>query len=148
MTERSNGPTIELTVYEAVGGMPFFVALVDDFYDRVEQDPVLRPLYPEDLTEPRRSTALFLGQYWGGPDDYSQERGHPRLRMRHAPFRIGQEERDAWLGHMMAAVDQSHLGSKSPLTQAENAPDASLPKEIVNMFAKYFEAASTAMINS
>jgi hemoglobin len=66
---------------------------------------VLRPLYPDDLTDPQRHLALFLGQYWGGPTTYSDERGHPRLRMRHAPFVIGPAERDAWLRHMSAALD-------------------------------------------
>jgi hemoglobin len=93
------------TVYEAVGGQRFFVDLVDRFYDGVATDAVLRPLYPDDLTEPRRHLALFLAQYWGGPATYSDERGHPRLRMRHAPFVIGDAERDAWLSHMLASLD-------------------------------------------
>ncbi len=92
------------SLYERVGGQLFFDALVERFYAGVEEDPLLRPLYPEDLTESRRHLALFLGQYWGGPPAYSQERGHPRLRRRHAPFRIGLAERDAWLRHMRAAL--------------------------------------------
>src|SRR5690349_7096792 len=95
------------TLYERVGGQPYFDELVDTFYRGIESDPLLRPLYPEDLGPPRRHLALFLGQYWGGPATYNQERGHPRLRMRHFPFRIGQAERDAWLGHMRAAVEAS-----------------------------------------
>lgn len=94
----------ETTVYEALGGQPFFDELARRFYERVEQDPVLRPLYPDDLQPGERHLALFLGQYWGGPTTYSDERGHPRLRMRHVPFRIGQAERDAWFGTMAAAV--------------------------------------------
>jgi len=94
------------TVYERVGGLPFFERLVDRFYEGVEGDPVLLRLYPdpEDLAPARRHLSLFLAQYWGGPTTYSDERGHPRLRMRHAPFAIGPEERDHWLGHMRAAV--------------------------------------------
>ena len=95
----------EGSVYDAVGGERFFVDLVDRFYDGVATDVLLRPLYPEDLTAPRRHLALFLAQYWGGPSTYSDERGHPRLRMRHAPFVIGDAERDAWLRHMLASLD-------------------------------------------
>ncbi len=95
----------EVNVYEAVGGTEFFVDLVDRFYQRVGTDLLLRPLYPEDLSDSRRHMALFLQQYWGGPGTYSEERGHPRLRGRHAPFVIGEAERDAWFGHMAAALD-------------------------------------------
>ncbi len=95
------------TVFESVGGMPFFEALVDRFYEGVAADPVLLALYPEpeDLAPARRRLTLFLAQYWGGPTTYSEERGHPRLRMRHAPFAIGSEERDRWLVHMREAVE-------------------------------------------
>ena len=92
-------------LYDRVGGEQFFVDLVDRFYLGVAGDPLLRPLYPDDLTESSRHLALFLVQYWGGPATYSEERGHPRLRMRHAPFVIGPAERDAWLRHMLAALD-------------------------------------------
>jgi len=87
--------------------MPFFEALVDRFYEGVAADPALLPLYPEpeDLAPARRRLTLFLAQYWGGPTTYSEERGHPRLRMRHAPFAIGSEERDRWLVHMREAVE-------------------------------------------
>jgi hemoglobin len=95
----------QVTLYEAVGGMPFFEALVDRFYDGVETDEVLRPLYPADLEPSRRHLALFLAQYWGGPSAYDDERGHPRLRMRHVPFEIGPAERDRWLAHMREAVE-------------------------------------------
>lgn len=94
-----------VNVYDAVGGQPFFDDLVDRFYQGVEGDPLLRPLYPDDLAAPRRRLALFLGQYWGGPTTYSDERGHPRLRLRHARFTVRRAERDAWLRHMRAAVD-------------------------------------------
>ena len=93
------------SVYDAVGGEPFFVDLVDGFYAGVSADLLLRPLYPEDLTDSRRHLAGFLAQYWGGPSTYSEERGHPRLRMRHAPFVIGDAERDAWLRHMLGSLD-------------------------------------------
>jgi hemoglobin len=101
----AGGEASIVNVYEALGGQPFFDDLVERFYRRVAMDPLLRPLYPDDLTGPRRHLALFLGQYWGGPTTYSDERGHPRLRMRHAPFVIGEPERDAWLRHMGAALD-------------------------------------------
>ncbi len=92
-------------LYEAVGGEAVFRQLVDHFYDGVALDPILRPLYPdEDLTAARDRLSLFLMQYWGGPTTYSDNRGHPRLRMRHAGWVIGERERDAWLGHMQAAV--------------------------------------------
>ena len=99
----------QASLYERVGGAAFFEALVDRFYDGVADDPVLRPMYPadSDLSDERRWLALFLVQYWGGPGEYSQQRGHPRLRMRHFPFSIGVEERDAWLRHMLAAVASS-----------------------------------------
>jgi len=99
----SNGG-IGRSVYDAVGGRPFFVDLVDGFYAGVSADPLLRPMYPEDLAEPRRHLTGFLAQYWGGPSTYSDERGHPRLRMRHAPFAIGDAARDAWLRHMLGSL--------------------------------------------
>jgi hemoglobin len=96
----------EQSVYDAVGGEGFFVDLVDCFYRRVATDVLLRPLYPDDLTDSRRHMTLFLQQYWGGPGTYSEERGHPRLRQRHLPFVIGEAERDAWFSHMAAALDE------------------------------------------
>jgi hemoglobin len=99
-----------VTFYEAVGGEPTFRKLVDEFYAGVADDPVLRPLYPEeDLGPAAERLRMFLEQYWGGPGTYSQLRGHPRLRMRHAPFRVGATERDAWLSHMRQAVDSLEL---------------------------------------
>lgn len=93
------------SLYELVGGEPFFVTLVDRFYEGVLVDPVLRPMYPEDdLPGAKARLAGFLVQYWGGPTAYSDERGHPRLRMRHAPFPIDLNARDRWLVHMRAAV--------------------------------------------
>jgi len=100
-------------IYDQVGGMPFFEQLVDRFYEGVEHDPVLLPLYPDqgDLAGARRRLTLFLVQYWGGPTTYLEERGHPRLRARHFPFAIGVQERDRWLVHMLAAIDASDAPS-------------------------------------
>ncbi len=95
-----------ISVYEAVGGLPFFNRLVDAFYEGVVADPVLIPLYPaDDIEGARHRLSLFLAQYFGGPTTYSDERGHPRLRMRHLPFSIGPRERDRWLANMRAAID-------------------------------------------
>lgn len=96
----------EITVYEIVGSR-FFVDLVDRFYDGVAADPVLSAIYPDDLTGPRERLAAFLVQYWGGPTTYSDERGHPRLRMRHMPFRVDEAARDAWLSLMLAALAET-----------------------------------------
>lgn len=94
-------------LYQRAGGAAFFSALVARFYEGVAADPLLRPVYPEaDLAPAQRRLTLFLIQYWGGPTTYDQERGHPRLRMRHAPFAIGPAERDRWLAHMRAAIDE------------------------------------------
>lgn len=96
---------MEQSLYDAVGGEPVFRQLVADFYAGVAQDPVLRPLYEdEDLGAAEERLRMFLVQYWGGPATYSEQRGHPRLRMRHVSWRIGPRERDAWLSHMLPAV--------------------------------------------
>lgn len=120
------------TLYEAAGGMAFFEALVDRFYDGVASDPTLLSLYPEpgDLAPARRRLTLFLAQYWGGPTTYSDERGHPRLRMRHAPFAIGGAERDRWLAHMRAAVE------------AMDPPD-----DVARALEDYFTMAAESMRN-
>jgi hemoglobin len=127
-------PTVPLTtrsIYELAGGEPVFRELVQRFYASVGADPVLRAVYPEDdFAGATERLTLFLIQYWGGPSTYSEQRGHPRLRMRHQPFAIGQRERDAWLGHMTAAVESLDL-----------AP--AVRKALLD----YFETASTAMIN-
>jgi hemoglobin len=103
--------------YVAVGGHETFVRLVDEFYRGVAGDPLLRPMYPEeDLGPAAERLTLFLEQYWGGPTTYSDERGHPRLRMRHAPFTVNPLARDRWLLHMRAAVDSLGL---APLHHAE-----------------------------
>lgn len=95
-----------MTMYEQVGGEPFFVRLVDAFYEGVVVDDLLRPMYPEDLTNAKRHLVLFLVQYWGGPSTYMNERGHPRLRMRHAPYAITKRARDAWMTAMTNALEQ------------------------------------------
>ncbi len=92
------------TFYDLVGGQEFFARLVDAFYQSVERDELLRPMYPADLAESKRHFVMFLVQYWGGPTNYMEERGHPRLRMRHAPFRITKSARDAWLNAMTKAL--------------------------------------------
>ena len=98
------------TFYDLIGGEPTFRKLVDEFYAGVAVDPVLRPLYPDaDLAPAAERLRLFLMQYWGGPHTYSEARGHPRLRMRHVPFRIRPTERDAWLRCMRVAVDEAEL---------------------------------------
>jgi hemoglobin len=119
------------TLYERVGGEEWFVTLIDRFYKGVATDLLLRPLYPDDLTESKAHLAGFLIQYWGGPTTYSEQRGHPRLRMRHAPFVIGEAERDAWLRHMNDAV---RAGGLTPGDEAE--------------VLAYFDMAANAMINT
>jgi hemoglobin len=95
------------SLYEQMGGRDTFEQLVSHFYARVAVDPVLRPMYPdEDFKGAAQRLLMFLEQYWGGPKTYSEERGHPRLRMRHAPFHISEVERDVWLTHMKSAVDE------------------------------------------
>jgi len=102
--------TDEVSFYDAIGGEPTFRKLVDRFYAGVATDPLLRPMYPEeDLGPAAERLTLFLIQYWGGPNTYSATRGHPRLRMRHAPFKVDPAARDAWLGHMRDAVDSLEL---------------------------------------
>lgn len=97
---------MEQTFYDAVGGHATFARLTELFYAGVASDPVLRPMYPEDDLGPAQERLrMFLEQYWGGPTTYSQQRGHPRLRMRHAPFPIDHDARERWLAHMRAAVD-------------------------------------------
>lgn len=123
-------------LYERVDGPAFFERLVAHFYDGVMADPVLAPLYEaDDLDGARRRLAMFLMQYWGGPTTYNEERGHPRLRMRHAPYSIGVRERDAWLVHMSAAVDAA-------------AAAGELDEEDRSRMHAYFEMAADHMINS
>lgn len=104
------------TLFDRVGGEAFFAALVDHFYDAVEGDALLLALYPEpdDLSGARHRLTLFLVQYWGGPTTYSDERGHPKLRLRHMAFHVGPRERDHWLTHMAAAVDATCAAFDQP----------------------------------
>jgi hemoglobin len=119
------------TLYDAAGGMRFFEDLVGRFYDNVAADPVLRAVYPDnDLSSARHRLTLFLAQYWGGPTTYGEERGHPRLRMRHNPFAIGPVERDAWLKHMREAIAW-----------------ADPPSDVATRLHAYFDMAAEAMRN-
>ncbi len=96
--------------YEQIGGHETFQRLVELFYRGVANDPVLRPMYPEqDLGPASDRLRMFLEQYWGGPTTYSERRGHPRLRLRHQAFKVNPEARDRWLSHMRAAIDQLQL---------------------------------------
>ena len=118
--------------YEQVGGDAFFADLTSQFYAIVATDPILRPMYPdEDMKGAAQRLQWFLAQYWGGPTTYQETRGHPRLRMRHAEFKINPLARERWLLHMKAAVDSLEL---APLHQAE--------------LWGYLDRAATAMLNS
>ncbi len=118
------------TVYELIGGEEPLRLLVDSFYDKVDTDPILRPMYPPELAESKRRLFLFLVQFFGGPSHYSEERGHPRLRMRHFPFAINLQARDHWLEHMWNAIDETGI--------AEPAR---------SMMRDYFERSSAFLIN-
>ncbi|MGJ0121594.1 globin [Williamsia sp. MIQD14] len=123
------------TFYEAVGGAQTFDDLTRRFYEEVARDEILRPLYPEeDLVPAERRLRMFLEQYWGGPRTYSDERGHPRLRMRHHPFRIGPIERDAWLRCMHTAIDS--IGTDR------------LDDDHRRALVDYMEMAAQSMVNS
>lgn len=121
----------QFSIFAWVGGEETFYRLAEAFYARVDREPVLRHMFPADLTGPKERLALFLMQYFGGPNTYSQRRGHPRLRMRHLPFSIGQAERDAWVGHMLAAIDE--VGIQEPVR---------------SHMREYFENSGTFMINA
>jgi len=121
--------TARVNVFELAGGQPFFDALVDRFYVGVESDPDLLAIYPDhgDLAGARHRLALFLGQYWGGPTTYSEERGHPRLFMRHRDFPIDAAARDRWLAHMREAVafmDPPHPVATRLLAYFDTAAEA------------------------
>ena len=118
-------------VFEAVGGEAYFVDLVDAFYVGVESDPLLRPMYPDDLTESKEHLVLFLVQYFGGPPRYLENRGHPRMRMRHAPYAITEEAANAWLAHMRSAMVSSGA-----------------PEEAVAEMDGYFSFAARALRNA
>jgi hemoglobin len=121
-----------VTPFEAFGGHAFFERLVGGFYRRVAEDPVLRSLYPgENLAPAEERLRLFLEQYWGGPATYSEQRGHPRLRMRHAPFPIDSAATSRWLACMRVSLDEQEL-----------------PPELDALLWQYFQAAAPAMINT
>ncbi len=118
--------------YDQIGGHETFVKLVERFYEGVATDPVLKPMYPaDDWDGAVRRLTMFLEQYWGGPGTYSAERGHPRLRMRHNPFKVNPDARDRWLAHMKVAVDALEL--------------APLDREVL---WDYLERAAHAMVNT
>lgn len=121
----------ELSFYDRIGGHATFEQLVSHFYALVAIDPILRPMYPDgDFKEAAERLMMFLEQYWGGPNTYSEQRGHPRLRARHASFHIASNERDAWIKNMKSAV-------------AELEVDATLKRELWN----YLEMAANSLIN-
>ena len=123
------------TPFDAMGGEAFFTTLVRRFYEGVAADPVLTAMYPEEDLEPaERRLRLFLIQYWGGPGTYSEERGHPRLRMRHNPYVIDDDARDRWLAHMRAALD---------VAMDEHNLDPSWEQELW----RYLVGAAIAMVN-
>ena len=117
MSQTSRSLPSARTFYAEIGGEPTFRALVHHFYAGVREDPILRPMYPADDWEGAETRLrMFLEQYWGGPTTYSENRGHPRLRMRHAPFAVDEKARDAWLTHMRAAVDSLELSPEQDAT--------------------------------
>jgi hemoglobin len=118
-------------MYERLGGMAFFESLTERFYQGVAGDEVLRPMYPADLEAPRRHLCLFLAQFWGGPRFYDDERGSPRLRARHMPFKVDADARNRWMAHMSSAVAAANLG---PLEEAQ--------------LLSYFEASASHMVNT
>jgi len=117
-TESGEAPR-DVTVHELVGGTDAFVELVDRFYERVENDPPLRALYPDDLEPGKHALALFFSQYWGGPPAYAEERGHPRLRMRHAPFAIDADGAARWATHMLAAIQSMQFAGAAERAMVE-----------------------------
>jgi hemoglobin len=126
------GEAVGGNFYELIGGKATFAKLTSKFYEGVAADDILKPMYPEeDLAPAAERLQLFLEQYWGGPTTYQEQRGHPRLRMRHMPYKINPEARDRWLKHMRAAVDSLEL---APLHEAE-------------LWA-YLDRAATAMLNT
>ena len=122
---------MEPTVYEMVGGTDGFRRLIETFYRAVHADPILIPVFPRLRRESIESLTLFLAEFFGGPKEYSLTHGHPRLRMRHAKFRIGQADRDAWLRHMLAAIDE-----------------VGIPEPARGVLRSYFERSSTFLINA
>lgn len=131
---------MQVTVYQAVGGQEFFNDLVTRFYDRVAEDEVLLRWYPEQVDHGPaiERLALFLGQFWGGPGTYSERRGHPRLRARHIPYVIGQQESDHWVDAMVESLDE--ILPATPL-------DPELQQLVRGEMVKYFRHTADFMIN-
>ncbi|GAB1422351.1 globin [Anaerolineales bacterium] len=121
---------LDRSLYDRVGGEETFQKLVDIFYDQIEQDPILRSMFPDDLEPGKKWQRLFLIQYFGGPPVYAEERGHPRLRMRHAPYPIHQDAGERWLKHMLFAIDEVSIAE----------PDRTIMRE-------YFQKAAPFMVN-
>ena len=117
------------SIYAMLGADAFW-RIARAFYARVDRDPFLRPMFPADLEEPIRNQAEFLIQYFGGPQDYSARKGHPRLRMRHMPYSIGVRERNAWMSHMEGALG-----------------DAGIPEPCLSQMREYFARTATFMMN-
>ena len=138
-----------MTVYERVGGQQFFDRLAAEFYRGVRTDPVLLALYPTpaDLVSAEQKLAKFLAQYWGGPTTYSDERGHPRLRMRHAPYAIDEAMRDRWLAHMNAALDAVTRDGALPAALPAASDGNSLAPELVEEMRDYFVRAADHLRN-
>jgi len=128
----NKGEDVEGQLYELVGGKPFFENLCKKFYEGVAEDPILRPMYPEeDLGPAAERLQLFLEQYWGGPKTYQEQRGHPQLRLRHAPYKINPAARAAWVKHMRVALEAQKL-----------------PELYENQMWAYLDRAATAMLNT
>ncbi|MCU1407979.1 MAG: globin [Microbacteriaceae bacterium] len=132
LRDGEHGEAVVPTFYDQIGGRAFFEKLITEFYRGIANDPVLRPMYPEDDLGPATERfTMFLEQYWGGPGTYSEQRGHPRLRMRHQPFKVNPDARERWLGHMRDALDTFDL----PPLQRETLWD-------------YLDRAAQAMVNT
>ena len=130
MSEQDPPPSVHDVV-----GSDFFAEVVERFYEGVAEDPVLRPMYPADLAGAKARLAMFLVQYWGGPATYSEHRGHPRLRVRHMPYRVDTAARDAWLGHMRVAL-------------AATAERRGTPSVVIDEVDAYFERSADFLRNT
>ena len=134
MNKKTNTEKLNIessNTYDRVGGEKFFYNLIDKFYAYIESDEILRPMYPEDLAPGKSHLSKFLIQFWGGPNKYSEEKGHPRLRNRHINFAISQKERDIWVSHMFSALESMEI----------SVTDLKIMKS-------YFEKTATMIINS
>ena len=129
-------PPPGVSIYEQFGGEEAFQLLVENFYHKIDQDESLRSMFPEDLKPAIRRLTLFLIQLFGGPTTYSQERGHPRLRLRHAPFPITAAASQRWLTHMLNALDET------------TRHDPTVERQFASMqIRQYFERATGHLVN-